>query len=268
MAVAETDDELTDDALTSHYRVLQRKRGHRYSIDDVATAWAAARLRPGARRVADLGTGLGSVALSLAHALPDAAIVGIEAQAVSFGLFEKNVARNGLGARVRAVHGDLRDPHLLDRLGGQRFELVTGTPPYFPVGTATIPPDGQKAHARHELRGGVEDYVAAVARILAPGGVAVLCADARRPERVAASADAAALHLASVQRLVPREGKDGLFSLFVLVTQRVDELALSDLVLRDAAGARTKTEREIRGFFGLGGELADASPPMRARQAR
>ena len=63
MHVAQTDDELTDDALTSHYRVLQRKRGHRYSIDDVATAWAAARLRPDARRVADLGTGPGGAVM-------------------------------------------------------------------------------------------------------------------------------------------------------------------------------------------------------------
>jgi len=42
------DDPLTDDALTGAYRVWQRKRGHRYSIDDVLTAHEACVARPDA----------------------------------------------------------------------------------------------------------------------------------------------------------------------------------------------------------------------------
>ena len=42
---------LTDDAITADFRIWQRRRGHRYSLDDVATAWVAVQARPAARRV-------------------------------------------------------------------------------------------------------------------------------------------------------------------------------------------------------------------------
>lgn len=261
---------LTDDALTSRLRVWQRRDGHRYSIDDVATAWEAAHARPDARRIADLGSGIGSVALMLAHALPGARLCAIEAQEISFALLARNVARNALEARIDLVHGDLRAPDLPARLGGEPFDLVTGTPPYFPAGTATLPPDPQKAHARHELRGGVEAYVAACARLLAADGVAVVCADARAEHRVRSAAEDAGLGLRSVRPLVPREGKPALFSLFTVVRgPTVPTERRPPLVLRDASGRRTADERALRGYFGLSAPEDEApSPPLRPRSAR
>jgi tRNA1Val (adenine37-N6)-methyltransferase len=176
------DDELTDDALAGELRVFQRKHGHRYSLDDTLTAWTAAVAQPSAGCALDLGCGIGSVLLMLAHALPSARLFGLEAQAQSFDLVCKNVARNDLGGRVRPAHGDMRDPAALDALlerNGGQFQLVTGTPPYLPKEHGTLPPDSQKAHARFELRGGVEAYIGAAARVLAPGGTFVVCAGAR-----------------------------------------------------------------------------------------
>lgn len=262
-------DELTDDALTARFRVWQRRRGHRYSIDDVATAWEAAHAQPHARRAADLGAGLGSVALMLAHALPEASVAAIEAQETSFALLCRNVARNGLRDRVRTVRGDLRVPELGALLGGGHFDLVTGTPPYFKPGTATLPPDSQRAHARVELRGGVEEYVAACARILSPDGLAVLCADARSPERVLGPAAACGLGVRSLRPLVPRAGKAALFSLFVLGRGAGATVVREPLVLRDAEGRRTPAEREVRRFFGLASPDDEAaSPPLAQRAAR
>src|SRR5690606_3840307 len=136
-------------------------------------------------RYADLGCGIGSVLLMVAHKLPsDAQIAGIEAQAQSFALATRNVERNGEAParRVRPVHGDLRTPALNAALGGP-FDLVTGTPPYLPPGRGSPSTDAQRTYARLEMRGGVEDYLAAAARVLAPGGRFVVCCDARRPQR-------------------------------------------------------------------------------------
>src|SRR6185436_6895089 len=99
---------------------------------------------------------------------------------------------------------------------GRGFDLVTGTPPYFPVGTATPPPDAQRAHARVELRGGVEAYLAAAASIVADDGVVVVCADARKPERVIDGAARAGLHAWSRRDVVPRAGKAGLVGVWTV----------------------------------------------------
>ena len=142
---------LTDDLLTRDVRVFQRAKGHRFSSDDVATAYVAFNALSEARRVLDLGCGLGSVLLHLAWKLPEAELTGIEAQAMSFELLQRNVARSGFGSRLRIHHGDIRDQALLASLGG-KFQLVTGTPPYFPPDTARDAEDEQRAFARIEYR--------------------------------------------------------------------------------------------------------------------
>lgn len=160
------------DRLVGDWSILQLKRGHRFSTDDVVCAWRATLARPNARRLLDLGCGIGSVGLSALYRLPaDATMVGIEAQEISIDLARRSVALNGLTDRVRLVHGDLRDPELLSPGEiGEGFELITGSPPYIPVGRGHISPVPQRAGARMELRGSVYDYCHAASRYLAPGG--------------------------------------------------------------------------------------------------
>jgi len=243
------DDELTDDAITSRFRVWQRVRGHRYSLDDVVVAWEAARARPDARRAIDLGTGIGSVAIMLAHALPDATFVAVEAQEISFALLEKNLARNALTERFETHHADLRGVEVYAR--GRRFALVTGTPPYFPKEAVTLPPDPQKAHARVELRGGIESYLAAAAALVEPDGLVVVCADAQRPDRVIDGARRAGLWPRTRRDVVPREGKAALVGVWTLSASACELERLPDLVARDVGGARTPIQHELRAFFGL-----------------
>ncbi|TNE85398.1 MAG: methyltransferase domain-containing protein [Deltaproteobacteria bacterium] len=159
--------EETLDRIAGNWHIYQLKHGHRFSTDDQVCAWHAAREFPQARRLLDLGCGLGSVGLSLLHRLgPDATLVGIEAQDVSFELATRTVAHNGLEDRVRILHGDIRDASLLD----ERFELITGSPPYIPLGKGVVSPHPQRAACRMELRGSIFDYAESARRWLAPGG--------------------------------------------------------------------------------------------------
>ena len=254
---------LTCDALTATFRVLQRRGGHRFSVDDRMTAWVAAKLAqaraaraPDAPplRVLDLGTGLGSVLLMLAWVAPEAALVGVEAQAESYALLVQNVARNGVSARARLVHGDLRER--VPELPARSFDLVTGTPPYLPPGTATPSPDPQRAAARIELRGGVEAYLAAAAHAVAPGGHVVVCADGRTPERTRRAASAVGLAARAALHVVPREGADPLFTVWTLAPATPGEAgprahAEATHVQRDARGERTAASREVLALFGL-----------------
>ena len=242
-------DELTSDALTASFRLIQRRRGHRFSIDDLATAWEAVRAAPEAESFLDLGCGVGSVLLMVAWRLPAARGFGIEAQDISVELARRNVLENGLGERVRLDHGDLREvtrdwPH-------GRCALVTGTPPYLPLGTASASPDPQRAACRIELRGGVEDYLAAAARVVSDEGVVVVCADGRYPERVVRGA--AAAELAPLRRvdIVPRVGKAPLFSVWTCARASRGALDHTEVVMRDEHGHRTEASLAMRRTFGL-----------------
>ena len=240
---------LTDDLLTRDVRVYQRAKGHRFSSDDVATAYVAFLACPTARRVLDLGCGLGSVLLHLAWKLPEAQLTGVEAQAMSFELLKRNLARSGFAERVQIHHGDLRDAALLSSFGGS-FELITGTPPYFPPEAALDAEDEQRAYARIEYRGGVEAYIAAGAPLLAPAGVLVLCGDARVGERTTLAANAAGLVIRARCDVIARSGRSPLFSVWTLCREPA-EFSLSSLMLRDANGEIALGANALREFSGM-----------------
>src|SRR5439155_368463 len=189
--------------LAGDWRILQRLDGHRWSLDDLVTAWFAARLLEGApaRTVLDLGCGIGAVLMLLAWRFPAARALGIEAQELSVALARRSLVWNGAAGRCRVVLGDLRDPSLLPPAS---FDLVAGTPPYLRPGSATPPSRVQCGPCHLELRGGIEDYCVAAVRWMGPGGRFVVCQAAAHVERVLAAAAAAGLGVDAH----PRPGRD------------------------------------------------------------
>jgi tRNA1Val (adenine37-N6)-methyltransferase len=245
-------EELTVDGLTGTWRITQRKRGHRHSTDDLLTGWYAAETAPAARRILDLGAGIGSVGFLALARSPDASLTCVEAQEMSFALLLRNVALNGLEARVRAFHGDLRDV----RFQGETFDLVTGSPPYWDVKDGVVPADSQKAHARFELRGTVRDYCAAAHDALAEGGRFVFVFPTAQRARAEKAVEDARLAIVRSRDVVPRETLAPLFSLFAC--RRVeDDTTLThvrepDYVVRHADGTQTAEHAAARASFGLG----------------
>lgn len=260
-------EELTDDALTGDFRILQRRRGHRYSIDDVLTAYQAARITPSPARYLDLGCGIGSVLLMVAHKHRATQIEAVEAQAQSFSLATENVRRAQQQARVTLHHGDLRDTSLLDRLHGP-FDLITGTPPYQPPGAGTPSPDSQRAHARVELRGGVEAYLEAGARVLSTNGRLVVCGDARFPGRVFDTAQRLGLRVIAQLDAVPYANRKApLFSVWTLgwaLHVPAQAITHHTFYARTEDGGRTEAAHQLRRFFDLPVNEHEApSPPAR-----
>jgi tRNA1(Val) A37 N6-methylase TrmN6 len=243
-------DEVTIDGLTSGWTIAQRVKGHRHSTDDLLTGWYAAQTAPAATRLLDLGAGIGGVGLlALWRAPATATLVAIEAQEVSFALLEGNVARNGLAARVRAIHGDLRAVRL-----PERFDLITGSPPYWDVSEGVMPADPQKAHARFELRGDVRDYCLAARAHLADGGRFVFCFPTVQRARAEAAVVAAELAVLRSRDVIPRAGAAPLFSLFACraaAEPGADPVLEPPHVVRDEHGVPTAMHAAARATFGL-----------------
>jgi len=242
-------DEVTIDALTGGWSIAQRKKGHRHSTDDLLTGWYAGEVVPGARTILDLGAGLGSVGLIALWRAPDATLVAIEAQEVSFALLEGNIARNDLGDRVRAIHGDLREVRL-----AEPFELVTGSPPYWDVSEGVVPADPQKAHARFELRGDVRDYALAARAALAEGGRFVFCFPTVQRARAEAACTAARLAVTRSRDVIPRAGAAPLFTLFA--ARRAEDggephVTEPPHVVRDDHGVPTAMHAAARAALGF-----------------
>jgi release factor glutamine methyltransferase len=130
--------------------------------------------------IADIGTGSGCLAVSLAKALPTATIVAIDSSASALDVAKRNIIRHAVGDRVTCAQGDLCSP--LEQLAGPgKVDVIVSNPPYiaehewpglqpevrlFEPGSALLGgPNGTDIHRR---------LLSQAWRYLVPGGVLLM----------------------------------------------------------------------------------------------
>lgn len=205
----------TLDAISGYFRLFQLQNGHRFSTDDVLTAWYGTSWCPSARTVLDLGSGIGTVGTIAAWRLPNTKFVTVEAQEESVRLARKSAQWNGIQDRYEIRHGDFRDAAVLKP--EEKFDLVLGSPPYFPIGSGIEGDHPQKVACRFELRGTIADYCQTAAKHLEAGGFFACVfpvAPEEQHERVKEGAKAAGLSIVRWRPIVLRENERPLLGLF------------------------------------------------------
>ena len=235
----------TLDAISGHFRLFQLQEGHRFSTDDVLTAWYGTTWCPTARTILDLGSGIGTVAMIAAWRLVGARFVTVEAQEESVRLARKSAKWNGLEDRFDIRQGDFRQPGILQE--NERFDLVLASPPYFPTGSGVEGDHPQKIAARFETRGNIADYCATAARHLEPGGFFASVfpvTPSEQHQRIIKAADDSGLTIVRWRPIVLREGDPPLLGLFGMFqsadlpeSMRVRSWSEPPLVIRTGDGA-------------------------------
>ena len=242
----------TLDAFAGHWRIFQLKKGHRYSTDDLLGAWFTVDTLESLDRLPvralDLGTGIGSVGLFLLWKFPDLHLNGVEAQTRSLDLARRSARFNGVASRVQYIEGDLRSGDL------GRFDLITGSPPYWNPADGTLSDGPQKGPCRFEFRGGLEDYCQAAERSLSPGGIFVLVFDGRQHDRLERAAKESGLGIFRLRDVVAHQGREPL--ILVAAMSRSSGLPMEyreepPLILREDGGRRSAEFRALRSEMGL-----------------
>lgn len=117
-------------------------------------------LRIAPRRILDLCTGSGCLAILAARAFPRARVDASDLSASALAVARRNVARHGLGRRIRLVRSDLFAAL------PERYDLIVSNPPYVTTAAMrTLPPE-YRYEPGIALAGG-RDGLGLVSRILA-----------------------------------------------------------------------------------------------------
>lgn len=100
------------------------------------------------KRILDIGTGSGLIALMMAQRNKKALITGIEIDAAASEQAMQNVARSAWAERVRIQHISLQDFVVQTDM---KFQHIVSNPPYFEMGTLASNLTRQQARQRSEL---------------------------------------------------------------------------------------------------------------------
>lgn len=201
------DRERIDDMGFGGLSLIQNEDGFRYGIDAVLLAAFAAGVVHAPVKICDLGTGNGAVAMILLQKFPEAELLGIEIQEEAAALARRSAALNGFSGRCTILPADVRDLPLTEEQR-EAFDLVVTNPPYVRGGGPMISDQKEVALARHEIEGGLPDFLSAAAALLRDHGT--LCMIHRPARLVDILAEARARHLEAKEILpvAPKSGKD------------------------------------------------------------
>lgn len=224
-------DETLDTFYHGRVRVLQRKKGYRFSVDAPLLA-DFIRTRPEDEAL-DLGAGSGVIALLLSLKR-FRRITALEIQPGLADLARRNVELNGLGGRIDVVEADLRayEP-------GRRFDLIFSNPPYIRKATGFLSRSSEKAAAKHELHGDIADILTKTAEWLAPGGRASFVYPEKRRADFLAAAGENGLSVRRLRSVHPREGQPPNLFLVELGLEESRPDVMSPLILFGPDGKYT-----------------------------
>jgi len=236
------EDETADELLHGRLRVIQKKKGYRFSLDALLLAHFIRLCRGDS--LLDLGTGSGVIALIAALHRPEVRVTGIDIQEKMVEMAARSAALNGLEGRVTFTAGDVRLLSLT--FAAESFDAVVCNPPYRKVNSGRVNPREEKALARHELQGTLRDFLSSASHVLKPGGRFFVIYPARRMATLIAEMRDASLEPKRYRGVHSRFDSEGVF---VLVEGRKgggEELEiLPPLCIYKDSGAYTDAMEEI-----------------------
>lgn len=144
------------------FSVVQDRSAMKVGTDGVLLgAWV--QLRGGERRILDVGSGTGLIALMLAQRAESAIIDGVELDAASCEEAAMNCEVSPWSDRLTMHRTDIQsyDAPML-------YDLIVSNPPFFV--DSLLSPTEERSNARHTTQLSFSDLVASVCRLLRPEG--------------------------------------------------------------------------------------------------
>jgi tRNA1Val (adenine37-N6)-methyltransferase len=146
-----------------NFSVTQHGVAHALGTDGVLLgAWADTR---GRKRVLDIGTGTGIVALMLAQREPEALVTGIDIHPPSVRCARTNFEASPWAGRLEAREISLQE---LASAEQAQYDLIVSNPPFF--SEATRSPDPERSLGRHTATLSPAELAASVSALLSPSG--------------------------------------------------------------------------------------------------
>ena len=194
-------------------------------------AWANA--PAGAKRILDIGTGTGLVALMMAQRFPEAQVVGVDIDADAAKQAQENVVGSPFFGRIMI---NREDATKMDDKEG--YDAIVCNPPYF-VDSLTCPQD-QRTLARHAVSLTYESLMHTASRLLKNDGILSLVIPADNQDDVESAAAFEGLFLNRICLIKTTPNKMPKRHLVEFRKQPVEHVNFEEQVLEFIPGQRSE----------------------------
>lgn len=231
------EDETLDTFYHGRIRVLQKKKGYRFSIDAPLLADFIQTRKT--ERILELGTGNGIISLLLS-VKPFASITAVEIQASLADLARRNVILNNCEDRIKVIHSDLRAFS-----ADEKYDVVLSNPPYIKRNAGHLSVSDEKSVAKHELKCTIFDIMQRTEELLKMQGVAYFIYAAIREEDFMQAIQDTQLRIRNIRYVFPYKDSAPNFFLLSLDFSSQEPRQLRPLFLYAREREYTKETQDI-----------------------
>lgn len=196
-----------------------------------------------ARRILDIGTGSGVIALMLAQrSHPDTHIDAIEIDANASLQASENILASPWPDKVLVHHVSLQ------AYQSEPYDLIVSNPPYFGAGQSFSDP--ARATARHDGALSQHELLQSAARLLAPAGRLALVMPKEEGERCCALAAQYGLHCLQIDRVRSTPSKE-VNRLLMLFSRECVGIECNEICIHSASGSYSERYIQLTSAFYL-----------------
>ena len=196
-------DETLDLLCDEELKIIQKKKGYRFSIDAILLANFVS-LKNG-ESLLDIGTGCGIIPIYMTKRGFQNPMTGVELQPGLFRVALKNKTANECG-NVEFLLCDVREG--LKEMRENRFNVVVCNPPYTPKGSGRTSPDNSRHTARCESEFDLALLLSLASSLLSSKGRFSLIYPSKRAGELLYKAKSHRLEPKRLRFIHPREGEE------------------------------------------------------------
>lgn len=197
-------DETLDILCDERLKIIQKKRGYRFSVDAILLA-SFVRLRKH-ERLLDIGSGCGIIPIYIARKGCTNDMTGVELQKDLFDASQKNRVINQCEHHVRFINADIMT--VIEDMKKDPFQVVVSNPPYTKRRSGRTCPDESRFLARCEETLDIGMLAAAASSLLPNKGRFYTIYPARRLGELVSAAQSKRLALKRLRVVYPRQNEE------------------------------------------------------------